>query len=207
MYPEVIEYFDTISKIEDANREWENEQARLRPRYDYSLSSNSDYHEKYNAWADAYSDESRKRTAKTNRTTREAMATLREKTSDPMVSWMMEHLATGYGGYVNSVLKILPATRDELETLANSEDWCDEFDNFMAQATEAGAIAPANPKYDAQKIVKWVADEFDVYGRRYRSEIQAMVNTIVEKALDQERARIMEGEQKLMQHVPLKQLA
>jgi hypothetical protein len=182
MYPEVIEYFDAKSEMANKIEEFEREQRRLQPRYSYT-EEDSSYHRKYSEWSEKYYEGQRKLSAEQNKVNREARNTLRTKTKDPMIHWMIDKLSGGYGGYVDSVLKILPATRDELETLANQDEWCSEFDEFLGQATEAGVVPPADQAYDAQEIIDWVSDEFDVYGRRYRRDIQVMVNRIVEKAL------------------------
>jgi hypothetical protein len=177
MYPEVMEYFDTMARVDDEVRTFERDARADQPRWD-----DTDYDRRYSKWSENYYEEQRKYSAKRNKVYREALETLKEKTNDPMIKWMVDNLR-GYQTYINSTLEILPATREELETLANTEDWCNEFDDFLSQATDAGVVPPPAEKYDASEIISWISEEFDVYGRRYRREVQNMVNKIVEKAL------------------------
>jgi hypothetical protein len=183
MYPEVAEYLAVKDKSDQEHLAWEQERQKARPKWDYHAQTHDAYYEAYDAWSAKYNEESRKMNARHNKISREAMRTLHEKTQDPMIKWMMEQLSTVYGRYVDTVLKILPATRDELEVLANREDWCGEFDEFMQQATDAGVIPPRNDPWDVSEILDWIGSEFDVYPRRHHREIQGMVNKIVQKAL------------------------
>jgi hypothetical protein len=187
MLPEVEEYLAAEKKINDEFENWHREAVSTEPKRNYySEWGTPEYNEWrriHDEWHIKFSEESRKRQAKHNAALRAARTKLRNSTENQMIIWMVDNLRGGYWSYIDAVLPILPATREELESLANEQDWCSEFDEFLSQATEAGVVVPSSDKNDVSEILEYIGEEFDVYGRRHRREIQAMVNRIVAKAL------------------------
>lgn len=203
MLPEVKEYLDTKEKADRELQDWHANSRKDQPlspnrpswtapdsRHSEYEKSYREYQEEYRVWNQKFHAGFTAANEKHKETMRAARATLREKTNDPVIKWIMNDMTKGYWSYIEAVLPILPATREQLENLANDQDWCSEFDEFLGQATEAGIIPPVDESYDAQEIVDWVSDEFDVYGRRHRRQIQAMVNRIVERALAEKLAPV-----------------
>lgn len=142
-----------------------------------------EYQRSYREWDRKFHDEYREAHDKHRDTMREARHKLRRKTEDPMLIWMMDNIED-YWSYIETVMPILPATREQLENLADEHDWCSEFDGFMERATEAGIVPPVQDPYNTSELVEWVVNrDYDDNDRTARRQIQARVNQIVEKAL------------------------
>lgn len=196
MLPEVQEFLDVKEKADKEYNDWhaharDNQPRRpRRPSWDISFYGESDnsqewreYEEKYRVWDENYQKEYSSTQEKHRMVLRAARKKLRAKTKDPVVQWMMDNIPDHWT-YVETVLPALPATREELEDLATEHDWCTEFDTFLEEATDAGVIPPRQEAWDASEVIEWVANEYDVYERNIRREIQSRVNKIVQKALE-----------------------
>lgn len=185
MLPEVEKYLAEFKAANQAYETWSVEIHRTCPENRYSTAPGEYYMytPEYEAWQDAYHTEDRKQ----REIQRERQFTAREEmvatTKDPVVKYLVEKLMDDYPGYVGEVLPILPATREELESLANSGEWCSEFDTLLEQATKAGVIPAYSPTYDVSDLVNWIANETDRYPRSIRREVLGMVNKIVEQAI------------------------
>lgn len=186
MLPEVERFLEIKRK---ADQEWEAWHATARqdePRRDWNLTYESPeyraFRAKHSVWSEKFNREYSREQEKHSQALRVARKQLRDETKDPMIIWMMDNIQD-YWSYIETVLPELPATREELEDIATQHDWCTEFDSFMEQATEAGVVEPRNVAWDAEELVEWVANEYDVYPREVRREIQRRVNKIVERAL------------------------
>lgn len=188
MLPEVEEFLKVKKEADREYNEWQRDATRDEPRRGYGWGMGYDnpeyiaWRDKRAAWQEKYDAEYRKHHDKHRARLRAARTKLRETTKDPIVRWMMDNIQD-YWSYIETVLPELPATREQLEDLATQHDWCSEFDGFMEQATEAGVIPPRDEKFDASELVEWVSNEYDVYEREVRREIQSRVNKIVERAL------------------------
>jgi hypothetical protein len=206
MLPEVEEFLSVKTKADKEWAEWNahsRDDAPRRPtrpgwmapdtehgKYELSY---REYEAQYREWNKLFHERYNVEQEKHGQIMREARRKLRETTKDPMIVWMMDTIRD-YWGYIEAVLPLIPATREQLEDLANRQDWCTEFDAFMDQAETAGIIPPANPKFDATDLIEWVAERTDEYPRRVRREIEDMVNAIVEKALAKQRSELVKGE-------------
>lgn len=195
MLPEVEEFLEVKGKADQELNNWHATSRNDQPQRPRSPGWGADhftqekyerdyeeYRARYQEWDRKFHDEYRAANEKHRVKLRNARAKLRRETKDPMIIWMMDNIED-YWSYIETVLPILPATREELESLATEHEWCSEFDGFMDQATSAGIIAPINEAWDASELIEWVADEYDVLERSVRREIQTRVNKIVEKAL------------------------
>lgn len=185
MLPEVEKYLADFKAANRAFETWHTEIHHTCPesRYRNTPGDYYTYTSEYEAWQRAYYEEETKQ----REIQRARQLTAREEmvatTKDPVVKYLVEKLMDDYPGYVGEVLPILPATREELESLANSGEWCSEFDTLLEQATKAGVIPAYNPTYDVSDLVNWIANQIDRYPRSIRREVQGMVNKIVEQAI------------------------
>lgn len=185
MLPEVEEFMTTKREADEALQYWYDNGRKDQPERKYDV---WDY--EYQKYREAYAEWDKKyRAAHTENHERyravmgEARKVLRTKTRDPIIRWMLTSIED-YDPYIETVLPILPATREQLEELATQNDWCSQFDHFMEEATKAGILPPADPSEpDVSELVQWIADETDEYPRNIRRRVQGMVNKIVEKAL------------------------
>jgi len=185
MLPEVVLYLATIESAKKEYDDWYKDIQSRRPTYDryYATWRESDRQTAYEKWNTDFYEENTKRKDARRATCEKAYIELGRVTTDPVVRWLVKNLSA-YPTYVNEVLPILPATREQLEDLANTHEWCDEFDSFLEQATEAGLIPPpVESSSDAGELITWISEEYDVYERRIRRRIQGMVDEIVAKAL------------------------
>jgi hypothetical protein len=181
MYPEVQKYFAEKAAAQKAYEDWRTAMRGTSPKlHDSEYSA-----KKFYDWEHKYHQENRAKRLEYDRCIHETRSRLENTATDPVILWMLENVPS-YVGYMESVLEILPATREELETLANENDWCPEFDRFLAQATEAGVVPPPNGGPDVSEILTWISQEFDVTPRVFRPRIQKMVGRIVEKALTEQ---------------------
>lgn len=208
MLPEVERYMaakgaadDELTRMHNKlSQEMPSPQHPLRPSWTADDKRHQEYAEEYGKWQveyrewnEKYHAELRKSNAKHSEAMRKARAILLEETEDPTIKWMLTDMRKGYWSYVEQVLPILPATRDELETLANEGDWCSEFDGFLEEATNAGIVAPLDAMYDATEIAEYIAAEYGGYARTHRMEIQRMVTKIVKKALAEQAAPLRQA--------------
>lgn len=195
MLPEVTQYVAARKKASQEWEDWRSESRNNRPerpqRPSWSSPSNTDaeyeylyreYERQYREWNTKYHERYSKEQMKYQIAIQTARDVLRAKTKDPMAVWMIDNLPDHWE-YVEKVLPILPASREDLEDLANEHDWCNEFDSFLDQATEAGVVPPLDVKYDASDLIEWVADKYGENEREIRHAIQSRVNAMVEKAL------------------------
>ncbi|TLS45806.1 hypothetical protein FE633_13710 [Streptomyces montanus] len=99
----------------------------------------------------AYSEEINKAYAKCSGVQAAAWGALKVS-SDPLVKWIAEN-CTEYREQAQSVLAALPATVDELDDLADKNDWCSVWDEFRRQAINAGVMPGIKPPSPAMKAV------------------------------------------------------
>lgn len=60
---------------------------------------------------------------------------------DPFVNYLVNTVApNGYESHVNAMLRILPATVDEMKTLADEHDWCTDFERLCHAAIQAEVV-------------------------------------------------------------------
>ena len=65
---------------------------------------------------------------------------LRDVADDPLAAWIVEHAMPTYPDQAIVVLKALPATLDQLDQLAEDNDWCDTWAEQVTAARTAGAL-------------------------------------------------------------------
>lgn len=73
-----------------------------------------------------------------------AWADLEKETEDPIAKYLASShasaLRSDYSEYVQDVLKMLPATLEELDSHANEHGWCDRYDSIVLRVQRAGHL-------------------------------------------------------------------
>lgn len=72
-----------------------------------------------------------------------AWTALAAETEDAMVKYIAggEHyLRNDYPDYLMSLLKLLPASLEELDNFANENGWCSDYDNYVMRAQRSGHL-------------------------------------------------------------------
>ena len=97
--------------------------------------------------------------------------------SDPLVSWIVDN-CKDYQPEARAVLKALPATVEELDRLAEDENWCQIWDNFRARAAEDGAIVLPQLSTAREALIRWAqfSEELD---RSEVAELLRLVDAVV----------------------------
>lgn len=201
MLPEIQEFMLAKEKADKEINDWHahsRDDAPKRPDYpDWGADTaereayevrTAEYEEKYREWHRKFRQEHSDMQNRYLATLNEARAKLKSKTKDPIARWILNNI-DGYESYVEKILPILPATRAELEEVANEHDWCSEFDSFMDMATEAGVIPADESGIDVTEICDYIAERTDEYARHYRRDVHAMVKKIVDQALEAQAAQ------------------
>lgn len=93
-----------------------------------------------------------------------------KQSGDPLVKWIAEN-AEDYAGEALIVLQALPATLDELDDLAERQDWCGTWTSLKERAIAAGVMPGIEPPSEAYKAVFQEIDNasccnLDARGRR-----------------------------------------
>ncbi|UQA91663.1 hypothetical protein [Streptomyces halobius] len=104
-----------------------------------------------------------------------------KQSSDPLVRFIAEHCKE-YQGEAIEALKALPATADELDELAEDWNWCRIWDQFRAQAVEAGVFPGVTPLSAARKAVLEWADNYISLSRSNRRKINQLLDDLVAEA-------------------------
>jgi hypothetical protein len=176
MYPEVEEYFKIEAEAKDAYAT--GEMVALE-RYEEAgrTASNRDERNRirmrYNAVTNALQN-------MRDGTINLAWANLQDS-DDKLVAF----IARNCGGYRNDsepyalvILRMLPASLDQIKKTAIEGNWCNVFDNFMAQALQEGVIE--DTRSQARKdLERWVNGNFG--GRYWSSTLEPLVNKVLEQ--------------------------
>jgi hypothetical protein len=59
---------------------------------------------------------------------------------DPFTHWLNTFVRRQFNDHADMILGILPATMNDIKTLADSEDWCTGFERIAAAAADRGLI-------------------------------------------------------------------
>jgi len=97
--------------------------------------------------------------------------------SDPLVSWIVDN-CKDHQSQATAVLEALPATVEELDRLAEDENWCQIWDNFRARAAEDGAIVLPQLSTAREALIRWAqfSEELD---RSEVAELLRLVDAVV----------------------------
>lgn len=112
-------------------------------------------------------------------------ATKLGESNDPLVRFIAENAVSAHHREALKVLKVLPATRAELETLAVDNGWCGTWDDLVAAAEKAGALPPVEGvEAELVSLQRWLQNELGVgsYNSRViRERVQKLVNDALER--------------------------
>lgn len=84
---------------------------------------------------------------------REAWDILRNS-DDELIKWIGQHCES-YSDHAKIVLAALPATYDQLQALAQEQEWCGDWDSFLSRAVRAGVIEKPKLSPAAQAYADW----------------------------------------------------
>ena len=174
MYPDVQEYFKIEAEAEETYAA--GEKAALE-RYNEGNSTTSDR------------DQRNRVRVRYNAVTR-ALQGLRDATID--LAWadlqdsddkLVSFIARNCGSYRRDsepyalvILKLLPASLEQIKQTAVEGNWCSVFDQFMQQAIQEGVIE--DPRSPARReLERWVSGNFG--GRYWTNNIVPLVEQIV----------------------------
>lgn len=117
-----------------------------------------------------------------------AREALRES-SDPLVAWIAKVPMRNYPDHATEALKILPATREDLDALAARNGWCAEWDRFMDKAEQAGVLPGAPQRTEeTQQLLQQLESYFGTETfRTYRGLISTAIKAEVAAALAAEK--------------------
>ncbi|MGW6275708.1 hypothetical protein [Streptomyces sp. NPDC055060] len=144
MLPEVKEYVEIFeAAISTRNAVEDAAGVKYPDRYGYG--------ENARRQADAYREEVNQAYDTCAAVQAEAWEALKVS-GDPLVKWIAEN-SVAYREQARCVLVALPATIDELDDLADGNDWCGVWDEFRQQAIAAGVVPGSTPPSPARKAV------------------------------------------------------
>lgn len=176
MYPEVEEYF----KLEaEAKAAYTAGEVAAQERYNTEYGNTS-------------SPTQRERVRTRFNTTMRALGQIRDGSID--LAWanlqdsddkLVSFIARNCGGYRNDsepyalvILKLLPASLDQIKKTAIEGNWCNVFDNFMVQALQEGVIE--DTRSQARKdMERWVRSNYG--GNYWINNVQPLVNLVLEQ--------------------------
>lgn len=113
---------------------------------------------------------------------------------DPFVNYLVNTVApNGYESHVNAMLRILPATVDEMKTLADEHDWCTDFERLCHEAAKAEAVDfdtvecvrrvhwdYVPPKYESKEGEKWeIVLQLPAYIRPHKYDLYELIDYAV----------------------------
>ena len=105
-----------------------------------------------------------------------------KKDQDPAVAWIAIHCA-GYKEHADEVLRILPATVDQLRQFRTNKGWCSDYTNFLERAIDDGVLGPADPNRLRESLTSWFRNNFSSH-RPYAEELERRVAAIVKAELE-----------------------
>lgn len=170
MLPEVQAYLTARAEAETTQREAEQAlYAKYPDRYGYSAENRQQ--------RDAFYAESEEIVTKHRVARNEAWNALKGS-SEPLVRWIAEH-CKDYQSEALVVLRALPATLDELDELADRQDFCHIWNQFRDQAAEEGLFGEIRKPSEARKAMnRWLNEEYGM-GRGSVIRLNRLVDTVV----------------------------
>ncbi|MDQ1051757.1 hypothetical protein [Streptomyces sp. V4I2] len=144
MLPEVQKYFASVEAATTAQSAAEAAAGEKYPeRHDHSDDGRRQFSAYYEEVDKAYAA-----CADAQKTAWEAL----KASGDPLVKWIAENCAE-YRAEAQHILPILPATADELDDLADTQNWCSVWGDFRQRAADAGVMPGITPPSPARKAV------------------------------------------------------
>jgi hypothetical protein len=102
-------------------------------------------------------------------------------TSDnTLVKWIADN-CKGYQDYADEILRLLPATRDELDAYAASREWCREWNNLADRAVADGVFPEDTTPPALKEVRRYVLRNF----RKDRvTSVMNKVNAAIAEAVE-----------------------
>ena len=172
MLPEVQAYITGRDEAAEALNKAERDLAAKYPRrYDY------DYSDETRSQRAGYREEINEAHTKAQVAQNEAWNALTQS-SEPLVRFIAEN-CKDYQSYAVEVLRVLPATVDELDELADDQDWCHIWNQFRDRAVEQGLFGEI-PKPSEARIAMntWLREDYGM-GRESYNKLNRLVNAVV----------------------------
>ncbi|WP_199550132.1 hypothetical protein [Streptomyces sp. N35] len=176
MLPDVQKYFAALEKADQEYRAARDVLAGKFPqRHDCTPEGDRQY--------DEHRDEVRKADDAKYRTGEAAWEVL-AASSDPLVKFIGENWSQ-YRCDAEVVLAALPATVEELDTLADQNGWCGVYEQFKADAIEAGALpAPLALSPAMVEVFEVIESHAGTASRRGKARIREALNALVQEAME-----------------------
>jgi hypothetical protein len=168
----VTEYFQAI---EAANATFKAAMESVDAKY----AANSETYEQRQTWR-----EERRPIDAAHTAAHEAAWSALKGSSDPLVKWIAENCEE-YRGEAGTILKALPATADELDDLAEENEWCTTWNAFRDRAIAAGVLPGARPMSVARKaLFDQIDDEACCrLGSSAKRRVSKALDVLIEEAL------------------------
>ena len=111
---------------------------------------------------------------------------------DPLISWIVAN-CRDYKDEAIKVLKILPATSEQLQELAKQHNFCTSWDNLVKHAQAAGVYPLADHEtVEYFAIIKWFRDNWNSnasYVRQFTEQMDKLIEASVAKAKELDAAK------------------
>lgn len=167
MLPEVEKYFELKDKVTD--EQISGKMAEIIATYSA----------KEGGWNDdnryAFTSEVENVASKIRRENQDAAVKILEGSEDKFIAYMAKDWLGSYPSHIETILKALPATVEDLDVISSTNNWCSEYERFIEAAIEAGVIAARRPLTKAEK-------ELDTWVRRNWSSNKLTRQTLVNLA-------------------------
>lgn len=95
---------------------------------------------------------------------------------DKVVAWIARKFRNEYRERCERVLRILPATFEELEQFRAMQGWCGDFTDYVDQAIADGALVVTGVPSLRRKLDRWVTQHV---GGRYIPQVTQLLNEVV----------------------------
>lgn len=112
------------------------------------------------------------------------------ESSDPLVAWIGKN-CRDYAEYAVEVLKILPATREEIEEIGTVNGWCSTWGRFVERADAAGVLPASTVSAEWRDLRSWIAAQYGTApeaNRRIKAVVAAERALAVEEYKAQQQA-------------------
>lgn len=169
MLPEIEKFLDAHEAIKtEVNKAYDEY------RGSYSLTG-----EEYTRRRDAYFEVREGQYDRRDKLVKELL----EATDDKLVRFIVQSYLSDYANQAIKVLKVLPATLDELDELAVREGWCGVWTDAVDEAVEAGAIEITPLDNAKRKVRRYLRNEmYEDEANRAMNLIEDYVKLRVESA-------------------------
>lgn len=87
-----------------------------------------------------------------------------------LAAWMIkEGWWRRFPSHCTVILKAMPMTFEQFQTLKTKQDWCSDYDTFLANALQAGVIPGVTPLAGALYVMQQAITKADIYSSERRA--------------------------------------